>query len=64
MIKYILGLFLLITPVLAHDWAHTQYTPEQQQWLSEQRGNNGVRCCDLSDGDFVEEDIREGHYLG
>jgi len=37
--------------------------PEMDQWFHDQRiPGSRERCCDVADGRFVEEDIRNGHY--
>jgi hypothetical protein len=54
----------------AHDHTMTQYTPKERSWFEQQRvpvddrntGGGGAACCSLNDGDFVEEDIRDGKY--
>lgn len=53
---------------LAHDASqHAQMTPAQREWFGKQtipKGapNEGMSCCSSADGQFAEEDIREGHY--
>ena len=62
-----LVLLLLSGSVLAKDdgrWA--QADPELRKWFKEQKvpGGPGVGtpCCDVSDGVWAEEDIKEGRY--
>lgn len=41
----------------------TSGDPEIDKWFHDQMIPNGTqRCCDVSDGSFVEEDIRNGKY--
>lgn len=42
---------------------YAQVDPKVQQWFKDQTipGTN-QRCCDISDGEYAEEDIRDGHY--
>jgi len=57
----VLGLALLAN---ARPGQYTQSTnPEVGKWFHDQiMPGTTQRCCDISDGAFVEEDIRDGHY--
>lgn len=37
--------------------------PAVREWFKSQRQpGSGMPCCDISDGTYAEEDIRDGHY--
>ena len=62
----ILFMLLLWTPARAHDWSHehfAQNTPQQRQWMQQQkRPGTASNCCNESDGEQVDEEIRAGRY--
>ena len=42
---------------------YSQVDPEVKHWFNNQKSpKTGLSCCSTADGDYVEEDIREGHY--
>lgn len=66
LIAALLGAALLSSAALAHDdavWAQLNMSPQQKKWFNEQV-EPGTRkpCCNSSDGEEVQEDIREGVY--
>jgi len=63
--KRIYGIVLLIgllysTSSLGHD--ASKYTPQELDWLQSVIHPTKGSCCSEGDGDFVEEDIRDGDY--
>jgi hypothetical protein len=46
----------------AYPGQYAQYDPETRRWFNNQVSPQGARCCDISDGEFAEEDIHDGHY--
>jgi hypothetical protein len=51
----------------AHDGvSHANLDPDERNWFGDQKipegPNRGNSCCSQADGDYAEEDIRDGHY--
>lgn len=62
------ALVLLASAATAHDAeSHASLDPDDRNWFGEQKvpeghPNAGQSCCSQADGEFAEEDIRDGHY--
>lgn len=42
---------------------YAQVDPATRHWFKSQKSpKTGISCCDISDGVYAEEDIRNGHY--
>lgn len=51
----------------SHDeTSHAKLDPNERDWFGEQKipsgANQGNSCCSQADGEFAEEEIRDGHY--
>lgn len=60
----LLAVVILAVPAMARDngqWKNADAST--RQWLRDQKSpKTGMSCCNESDGEQVQEDIREGHY--
>ncbi len=60
------GLFLLSSDALSKagpEWAQLNMSPSQRKWFQEQKEPGTQKpCCNSSDGEEVQEDIRDGVY--
>lgn len=58
-------MFVAMSQTRAHDWHHhdfAQATPTQRNWLNKQRRpGTTFTCCNESDGEQVDEEIRYDH---
>ena len=59
----ILAVLLLTSAAAGPEWAQLNLSPQQRQWFNQQKvpGTSSL-CCNSSDGEEVQEDIREGVY--
>lgn len=62
-----LAAMMTLVPVLARDnGQYDNVDPRVRQWFQTRKvpggPNAGMICCNISDGVYAEEDIREGHY--
>lgn len=63
----LMSLFILCGANAHEAGQHAQMTPAQRDWFGRQtipKGapNEGGSCCSVADGEYAEEDIRDGHY--
>ena len=64
---FIVAIFILLSSeVLSRagpEWAQLNMSPQQRKWFQEQKEpGTGRSCCNSSDGEEVQEDIRDGVY--